>query len=388
MSKKLNVVLALACGLILANLYYAQPLISAISESLGLNEAAGGLIVTLAQSGYVLGILLIVPLGDKLENRGLIRFLIFGSSLALLLVGLASPKVVVMPAFFLLGLFTSVVQLIIPYGVSLAAEDQRGQAIGLIASGAILGIVLSRPVAGFLTGWFTWRACFLISGGLLVVVGIFFRRLPVKDAPPAAQPYLTVLSSMAGMIKSNRLLRRKIGAMALVFSGFSLFWSAAPLYLNTKLGFSHPEVALVSLTSLAAPVCTILAGRLADRGLGFITAAIGMAAASIGFLLTPIFGAQAVLFVLSVLLLDCDTHTASLVTQQSVITIDAQARSRLNALYMAGMFGGGALGSAVGPWLFSHYGWGAAAWAGFALSVFGLAFHISQKLSKTKKCLN
>lgn len=372
----LNVILAGACGLILANLYYAQPLIADISTSLGLDEAAGGLIVTLAQLGYVSGILLLVPLGDKLENRRLIRFLIFGVSLALLLVGSASTKPLALPGFFLLGLFTSVVQLIIPYGVSLADEDKRGRAIGLIASGAILGIVLSRPVAGFLAGWLSWRACFLMSGGLLIILALYFRNLPVKKAPPSAQPYVAILSSMVQIISGSRQLRRRIAAMALVFSGFSLFWSAAPIFLQNSLNLSHANVALLSLASLAAPVCTVLAGRLADRGLGFITTALGMSAAAIAFILTPVFGAYAALFVLSVLLLDCGTHSASLVTQQAVIALNAQARSRLNSLYMAGMFAGGAAGSALGPWVFTRYGWGAASCCGFGLALTGLLLHL------------
>lgn len=381
MSTKLNIVLALACGLILANLYYVQPIIGDIGRSLNLDESASGLIVTLAQLGYVSGILLVVPLGDRLENRALIRFLVLGAGLSLFTVALTSAGEVLLPAIFMTGLFTAAVQLIIPYGASLADGQKRGRAVGIIASGAILGIVLARPAASFLTDLISWRACFFLSALLMLALSLCFRVLPTKDAAPSRGTYTDIFKSMAELLRAKTDLRRKIVSMALVFSGFSLFWAAAPMAVQKELALSHTAVALLSLTSLAAPVCTIMAGRMADRGWGFQTALIGMVSVVAAFLLTPIFGFCILIFIPAVLLLDCGTHTSSLVTQQAVINLEAEARSRLNALYMSGMFTGGAAGSALGPWLYSHYGWMALSAAGFALAFSGLGLHCLEKVS-------
>ena len=62
---------ALCCGAIVANLYYAQPIIELIAPDVGLSAERASLIVSLTQIGYALGLLFLVPLADLLESRRL-----------------------------------------------------------------------------------------------------------------------------------------------------------------------------------------------------------------------------------------------------------------------------------------------------------------------------
>lgn len=313
MSTRLNVFLAFACALILANLYYTQTIIAEIGASLKLDDSARGIIVTLAQLGYVTGILFLVPLGDKVENKKLIVVLVFFLSLVLLVCGSATAKGVFLPGIYLMGICVSAVQVIIPFGASLASPDKLGRAVGLIASGAILGIVMSRPVSSFLTGMFSWRICFFMSSALMFVVAlVFIRVLPTKLTANSSQPYSGILKSLGHLFLHTPGLKKRAFPMALVFSGFALFWASAPLALQDTLSLSQKNIAVLALISLASPICTMIAGRLADRGLGFITAAAGITSAGAAFIFTPLFGLSAGLFVLSALFLDCGTNSSGL----------------------------------------------------------------------------
>ena len=385
MSTRLNIFLALACSLILANLYYTQTIIADIGATLLLDESVRGIIVTLAQLGYVTGILLLVPLGDKVENKKLITVLVILLAVALLVCGLAASKTVFLPGIFLVGVCCCAVQTIVPYGASLAEPGKQGRVVGIIASGAILGIVMSRPAASFMTGLFSWRFIFLFSSGCMLVVGLIFSKtLPRKQSSTESQTYGEILSSLGKLLITRPGLKKRALPMALVFSAFALFWAAAPLALREELFFSQQKIALLALISLAAPICTMAAGRLADRGLGFLTATTGITSAAASFLLTPLWGVSAGLFVLSALMLDCGTHSSGLVNQQAVMTLDNQARSRLNALYMSIMFCGGAAGSSLGPWLYSHYGWQVTSLTGFGIVSAALIIYLLSHFRSSK----
>lgn len=377
MSTRLSFFLALACSLILANLNYTQTIIADIGEAILLDDSAGGIIVTSAQLGYVAGILLLVPLGDKVDNKKLIILLVFILSLVLAVCGLAESKAVFLPGVFFVGLCCCAVQIIVPYGASLAEQEKQGAVVGIIASGAILGIVMARPLASLLTGIFSWRFVFFMSAFFMLTIGLIFCKvLPGKKMPADNQKYSETLASLGKLLLYVPGLKKRAVPMALVFGAFALFWASIPLVLRGELLFTQQEVALLAMVSLGAPICTIAAGRMADRGLGYITAVIGIISAAAAFLIAPLLGISGGLFVLSALMLDCGTHSSSLINQQAVIALDSGARSRLNALYMSIMFCGGAAGSALGPWLYNHYGWRVTALTGFGMVSAGLSLYL------------
>lgn len=375
----LKYLLASACCLVLANIYYAQPVIADIAAGIGLEASAGGLIVTMAQIGYCIGVLFLVPLGDLLENRRLIAVLVFCAAGALVAVGASAGITLFFGSMFFVGLFSAVVQIIIPLGVGLAAPHERGRIVGLIMAGAILGIVLARPAASWMTGLFGWRFMYFLSAGLIAVVGLLLLRgLPVRKPAAGRVSYPAIFRSMAKLLVSLPGLRPRLFLMAFSFTGFTFFWAAAPIVLREALHFSHSDIALFSLASFAAPPCALLAGRLVDRGFGFgltLATACMIAAA---FLVTPVFGICAGLFLIAVLLLDPGVNMTNVIVQQSVLSLIPEARSRLNALCVSFAFAGGSIGSSLGPWLYSHYGWSTTAYCGASLAavVFLLSLYL------------
>lgn len=365
----LKYLLAVVCCLILGNIYYAQPIIADISRSIGLEPASGGAIVTMAQVGYCVGVLFLVPLGDMVNSRRLIVTMVFCSCGALIIAGFSNSAVLFLAAMFFSGLFSSAVQIIIPLSVGLAADEERGQVVGLVMSGAILGIVLSRPAASWLTGLFGWRFMYFSAAVLMMVVGLLlFRRLPDKSSSSGKIRYPAMLLSMVQLLVSIPGLCKRLYLPFFIFASFTIFWSAAPLVLQETLHFSHFEMALFSLVSLAAPFCAIMAGRTVDRGHGFRLTIGSILMVAAAFLVTPAFGLHTASFILAVLLLDPGVHMTNVVIQQSVLSLIPEARSRLNALCISFTFTGGAIGSWLGPWLYNNFGWTVTALAGVAMA--------------------
>lgn len=369
MSAGLALLLAAANCLILANMYYAQPIIGDIAASMGVSTAAAGSVVTVAQIGYCAGVLFLVPLGDVLENRRLITFQVLLAACALFVTAVSGSAAVFLCAMFFVGVFSCAVQTIVPLGLRLAAPHERGRVVGLIMAGAILGIVLARPLASWATGMFGWRALYFAASALMAVLALaLYRHLPRTDSGTGGFSYVAMLRSMAGLLGSTPGLRPRLLLQATVFTTFTMFWAAAPLALREQLAFTHGEVALFSLASLIAPVCAALSGRMVDRGLGFHTTVVGITLIALAFLATPVFGLLAMPMVVAVLLLDPGVHSTNVVTQQGVLGLVPEARSRLNAICVACTFTGGAIGSSLGPWLYSHFGWTSVSLTGLVLT--------------------
>ena len=219
--------LAFACGLIVANLYYAQTLVGPISAATGLSPWAAGLIVTLTQAGYGLGMLFIVPLGDLLENRRLVVVALVTSAVALATAAVTSSGAVFLAASMCIGLGSVAAQVLVPYAAHLSRPETRGQVVGQVMSGLLIGIMLARPAASLVADHFAWQAIFvagaLAMAGLAVVLS---RRLP-RRVPAAPIAYFALLRSMAHLLAETPALRRRGLYQAGMFGAFSLFWTTS-----------------------------------------------------------------------------------------------------------------------------------------------------------------
>lgn len=354
----LQVLLPISCCLILANLYYAQPILTDISRTLGISPSQSGLIVTASQIGYCLGVIFLVPMGDVFRNRTLIVSLVLFASLALLAAGLSESATSFLIATFFVGFFSCAVQVIVPFGVGIAAPTERGKITGLIVAGALLGIAVSRSTASAVVAWFEWRTIYFGASLTMLTLGAsLFYLLPAQEVSRTATSYFQAIKSMGNLLSSLPKLRSRFYFQASIFACFTMFWASAPIVLKQQLGMSHTGIALISLASLAAPIGAIYAGRLIDQGKERLLTAYGLLSVASAFLVTPVFGVYAVFFLLAIFLLDPGVVITNVVSQQSVLSMFPEARSRLNALYIAGTFMGGAVGSYIGPWIYSHYGW-------------------------------
>lgn len=385
----LILLLAVACGVIVANIYYAQPLAGPIGHALGLDVGATGLIVTLTQIGYGLGLLFIVPLGDLVETRRLVLAAI-GVSLAALLVAAFSRHA---PEFLLaslvIGISSTSVQILVPYAAHLAPQQVRGSVVGKVMSGLLIGIMLSRPTASFLDDLWGWPAVFFVAAGLMALIGTALAWVLPPREPQVSTPYLSLLASMVRLYRTTPVLRRRAFYQALLFGAFTLFWTTSPLLLaGPVFRLSQSGIALFALAGVAGAFAAPLAGHLADRG--FSRAATGIAITSVlcGFLVTRIFDGGSghggrfwplLLLTAGAILLDFGVSSSLVTGQRAIYTLGAEFRSRLNGLFMATFFAGGAVCSAAGAWAYARGGWPYASTIGIALPLAALAYFATEK---------
>ncbi len=379
-SPAITLLLAAACGLIVANLYYAQPLAGPIGASLGLAPAATGLIVTLTQIGYGTGLLLIVPLGDLVETRKLVRILIALAALALLGAALSTRPLPFLAAVLTIGLVSVAAQVLVPYAAHMAPEAHRGRMVGNVMSGLLMGIMLARPLASFIAQFASWHAVFFLSAIAMALLALLLGVALPSRQPVSTLRYGQLLASMVRLARTTPVLQRRALYQAAMFGAFSLFWTTAPLRARQPHShLSQGGIALFALAGVAGAIASPIAGRLADAGRTRGATLVAMACAIAAFALSRARRARlgcrhSAALAAAGVVLDFGVTTNLVVGQRAIFALGAEVRSRLNGLYMATFFAGGALGSALGGLAFARGGWPAAAWLGLALPVAALAY--------------
>lgn len=388
MSKSLNYLLAASVGVIAANLYYAQPLVALIAQSLNLDPSRAGLVVTLTQVGYCLGVLFIVPLGDLVENRRLILSMIGLGIIAILSLGYAAQLLPYFMAALAVGLGVSAVQIIVPYAAHLSTPENSGRIVGMMMSGLMLGIMLSRPIASLLTDLISWHAVFYLSAFFMMVIGIaLYKALPERRPQHNGLKYKDLIASMGSLVVHTPVLRRRAIYQACMFGAFCLFWTASPLLLaGPEFHLSQTQIAIFAFAGIAGAISAPYAGKFGDRGYSRAVTIIAMISGIVAFLMTLIFApgsiAALAFLVLGAILLDAGV-TANLVTgQRAIFALDAKYRSRLNGLYLAIIFIGGALGSFIGAWAYARGGWSLTALAGVLFPTVALLYFVTERFSK------
>jgi predicted MFS family arabinose efflux permease len=381
--------LAVAAGLIVANLYYAQILIGPISAATGLPAKAAGLIVTLTQIGYTLGLLFVVPLGDLLENRRLIFSSLIFTALALLMAAFTSSAWVFLTAALAIGLGSVAAQILVPFAAHLSKESTRGQTVGKVVSGLLLGIMLSRPAASLVAEHSSWHVVFCGASVLIAILAIVLRaKLPVR-VPAATMSYPKLMGSLWKLFTTTPVLRRRAAYHAGLFGSFSLFWTVTPLMLAApQFHLSQTGIALFALVGMAGAVASPIAGRLADSGYTLTATAAALLLGIVGFAL-PMFVSDSRNIPLALLgaasiVLDMGVAANLVLGQRAIFSLGADIRSRLNGLYFALFFAGGAAGSALGGWVYASYGWHAVLLTGMAFPGVALLYWVSEYLDHIK----
>jgi predicted MFS family arabinose efflux permease len=350
--------LAVACGITVANLYYAQPLVGTISESFRLDAATAGLIVTAIQFGYVAGLIFLVPLGDLVENKSLILVML-GCLVACLLISAAAPNVAIFFASSVLLGFSAVgTQMILPLAAHLAPEHRRGQSVGTVMSGLLFGILLARPLSTLLGGQFGWRAVYLFSAAAMCAVVALMAWVLPQRRPQHSLTYVTLLHSLWALLLTTPVLRRRAAYQALLFGAFIMFWTATPLLLQAPpFSLGHVALSAFMLSGVGGALVAPFAGRFADHGhIGAVTG-LSMVGVALCFVLTFFAGSGSIaLMVIAGTLIDAGTQANFVVGQREIYALSPTIRSRLNALYLAAAFFGGGVGSALGGYAVAQGG--------------------------------
>ncbi|QES52068.1 MFS transporter [Streptomyces venezuelae] len=385
MSRRLVLILAVTCAVAVGNLYFPQALVPLVADGLHVPPGTAALLVTATQIGYTAGMVLLVPLGDRIRHRSLLVVLLTLTGLALLAAGCAPAMPPLVAASTLVGLTTVAAQIIGPLAAGLAAPGHRGAVLGTLLSGSTAGMLLARTFGGLLGEQLGWRAPYLVAATVaLILAAVTAHAVPTGTPPPAAarRPYIAFLAEPLHLLRAEPELRRSCLYQAAVFGGFSAAWAALALLLTGpayRLGAG--AVGLLALVGSATLLCTPFAGRLVDRHgpgpvntaslLGVLAAAAVLAAGGRG---GP---AGLVALAAGTLLLDVAMQSGTVANQSRIYALRPDARSRLNTAYMTCAYLGGTAGSWLGVRLHTAFGWPAVCALIGLLAGSALARHLS-----------
>lgn len=379
----INFLLAISCGVIVANLYYAQPLVGPISIDTHLPLSSAGLIVTLTQIGYVAGLLFIVPLCDLIENRRLVSASLVVVVCALVATAFTHNALLFLIASMFIGLGSVATQILVPYAAHLATEEQRGQAVGNVMSGLLLGIMLARPIASFVADIWGWQAIFIFSATITTVLAASLAFLLPKRTPSPTMNYADLMISLWSLFKTKAVLRRRAFYQACLFGSFSLFWTVIPLWLTSHFHLSQQGIALFALAGVAGAIAAPIAGRLADKGWTKRLTGLAIVIAILSYLLTHIVDNSSsialALLVVAAIALDMAVSGNLVLGQRAIYALGGEIRGRVNAIFMALFFIGGAIGSALGGWGYAYGGWMFASMIGLSMPVLALLYYFTEK---------
>lgn len=358
LSRWFVLLLSIATGVSVASNYYAQPLLNTIGHDLHISIGNMGIIITVAQLSYALGLVLLVPLGDLIERRMLIVSMSFASMCGLIISATAHNMQGLLIGTSIAGFFAVVAQIMVPFAASLATPSERGKVVGTVMSGLLLGILLARTAAGLCSNLGSWRTIYLVAAiTLFVITLLLLKTLPRYPAITRMTYPQLLLSTFAQFIKYPRLILYSLLG-ALNFATFSLLWTPIALILaGDPYHFSDAIIGLFGLVGAAGALAAPYAGKLADKGKSNLVITLGFLLLACSWLPLAFSKVSIILLTLGILLLDLAVQTAHVTTMNQVYQLNPEARNRLNACYMMSYFIGGALGSLSSTRLFAHFGW-------------------------------
>ncbi|WP_027611854.1 MFS transporter [Pseudomonas sp. URIL14HWK12:I6] len=369
---------AISAGVMITNIFAPQTLVSLLTTAFGLDSSSGGLIAMISLLGYAAGLCFLIPLADLVENRRLVLQMLTAGALSAAGILFAPNATTLFMLLFILGASCSVIQVLLPSAASMAAPEQRGRVIGDIMSGLMVGILLSRPIASFLAGTWGWKAFYVFSCTSTILLGLTLSiRLPRRQ-PGQNIRYSQLISSLWHLFKDESVLRHRAISAAIVMAAFNFFWTTIVYVLEgAPFEMGQKGIALFALVGAGGAIVTPMVGRWSDRGHGRRVTNIAHVVLMAGFVLAAVSGLVASLPVyvmliglgVSALLLDMGVLGNQTVGRYMINLLNPDARGRINAIFVATFFVGGALGSALSGMLWSVGGWGAVCAGGVVLGL-------------------
>ena len=384
LSKTVVALLAVTCGAAVANLYYVQPLLNQVAGDFGVSQTASGLLVTASQVGYVLGLAFVVPIGDLVERRRLIVTLLLLAALAAAACAAAPAFSVLAAALAALGLLSVVAQVVVPLASALAGPEERGQVVGTVMSGLLVGILSARTLSGLVAAAGGWRLIFgLAAGGMVVLALVLHRALPLAP-PPDRIPYPKLLQSVLALVRDEPVLRQRMVLGSLGFACFSVLWTAIAFLLGRHYGYGEGVIGLFGLAGVAGALIAPVSGRLADRGEGRLAVTVFLVLLLLSWGLLGLGGTSIAALIAGIVVLDLGVQGAHINHQATIYALRPEARSRVTTAYMCSMFLGGVAGSLLAATVYGSAGWSAtcalgAGFAALALTVWA----VTQRVGRT-----
>ncbi|WP_315107892.1 MFS transporter [Clostridium intestinale] len=358
LTKLLILIMAITCGLTVANLYYIQPLLGDMAKSFNVHEVSVGSAAMLTQIGYAVGMIFILPLGDIKERKNLITIMLLFSVISLFTMAFSQNIYMLIVSSFAVG-FTSIIpQLIIPLVAQLSNPNERGKIIGTVMSGLLIGILVSRTISGLIGNYFGWRVVYIVAAIMMIILTLVLRKVIPVTNPVSEVRYFDLLKSLPKLIKEEPILREASLNGALMFAAFSAFWTALTFLLESPhYNMGAQAAGLLGLVGIVGALAAPLVGKLADKKGSRYVIGICIIIVSLSYILFLTLGFKMIGLIFGVILLDLGVQSSNISNQARVHSMNEEKRNRINTVYMVSFFLGGSLGSFLGSSAYSNFGW-------------------------------
>ncbi len=382
---------AIASGLSVANVYYAQPLLDALARDFGISHAAVGGVITATQMGCALALLFLVPLGDRVDRRRLMAMQMLALTFALVAVGMAQSTLALLAGMLAVGLLgTAMTQGLIAYAASAAAPHEQGRVVGTAQGGVFIGLLLARVFAGGVSDLAGWRGVYFCAALLMLGIAIpLWRRLPIL--PPASRTlsYPRLLASMLTLLRQEKVLQVRGMLALLMFAAFNIFWSALVLPLSAPpYNFSHTLIGAFGLAGVVGALAAARAGQWADRGYARRTSGLALLMLLLAWWPLSLMEVSLWALVMGIVLLDLGGQALHVTNQSLIFRTRPDAHSRLVGLYMMFYAVGSGLGAISTTVTYARFGWQGVCTLGASVSLLALVFWwvTQRQFAETRDC--
>ena len=358
-------------AILVTNLYFAQSLIAVIAPDLGIQPRFAGAVVSASQFGYGLGLFLLVPLADMVENRRLVLVCGLFAVMGTFGLAIATSATVFLCCAFVTGVFSSGAQVLVPYLSHALPVSRRGRVLGIVMAGVLLAVMLARPYSLFVASTLGWRAIYILSACATLALGALLWVVMPERRPVGRMSYLKTITSMFVLFAGEHRVHRRAVYQALIFSAYTMFWATLPIMLGEHFGLSKNEIAVFTLVGIGGVVAVLLAGRWADHGsirTGTLVVSLLLTVAFLGSM-WAVYTLLLLILVVAATLIDGAVHSAQTFSRLVVLESEPEHRGRVNALYMTIIYMAGALGSIIGVSIYVGFGWVGVALLGAALAL-------------------
>ncbi len=368
--------MSVSAGLIVANLYYNQPLLHQISVTFKVSESAVSNVPLATQLGYAMGLLFIIPLGDKISNKKILRYDFLLMILSLVAAALSETILLLVISSFFIGFTSAIPQLFVPMAAQLAEEKTRGRAIGIVMSGLLIGILGSRVVSGLIGERFGWQMMYYAAAVLMVPLFIMLQLKLPKLVPEYKDSYGSLLKSIGFYFKTEPSVRLAGLRGGLAFAGLSAFWTTLVFLMEDNFGYGSDITGAFGLFGIAGALAAAFVGKMSDKidkRKIILYSALLLIVSWVVFLFS---GNSIIGLIIGVVLVDLGLQALHITNQNIIFSKNPEARNRVNTIYMVGFFIGGALGTALGAYAWEHFQWTGVSVLGISLSAIIAVVHL------------
>ncbi|MEC5165396.1 putative MFS family arabinose efflux permease [Flavobacterium sp. PL11] len=376
LSNQVLYLLSISAGLVVANLYYNQPLLHQIAVSYKVSDAEVSNVALFTQLGYALGLLFIIPLGDKVSNKKILQWDFLVMVISLIAAGLANSLFILIISSFFVGFTSAIPQLFVPMAAQLSDDKNRGRAIGIVMSGLLIGILGSRVISGFVGEQFGWRVMFYAAAVMMVLLFVILKFKLPSIKPVFEGSYVSLMKSLYHYFSTDSSLRLATLRGGLAFAGLSAFWTTLVFLMEDSFGYGSTIAGAFGILGIVGALGATVVGKMGEKISNHSIIVFGTLLLIVSWIIIVFSGHSIIGLMAGVLLVDLGMQSLHITNQKIIFSNTPEARNRVNTIYMVGFFIGGAFGTVAGALAWGNYKWIGVGTLGIVLSVSILIVHL------------